>query len=381
MIHSQAWARRLPLILSLGLILSLATTMGTRTTVLAQDQTPTATPSATQTTTYTVQAGDTLTRIANRYGVTVQQLVALNNIANPDLIPVGQVLAIPATAGATATPVPVETAVTPTATATPAATVTYTVQTGDTLTRIANRYGTTVQELVALNHIANPNLIPVGQVLAIPATAGATATPVPVGTAVTPTPQPAAGGPLSLTWALVSWKPDDPNYIGTLHITAQGGTPPYTYYHDGLVQAGDTFDMSWKRCENKPGSVGVADATGLYVKQDYWLPAPYCPLGIEIVEPAADAQLKNMPRNFNITWEYTVNPPPDGFGIEIQVWENGGWQAWKEYQQGRGGRPLFFVPDVFPGDLAGRLRMWGIYGDNQAGPKTDWRNFEFRVTY
>ena len=43
---------------------------------------------------YVVQKGDTLTKIAGRYGVTVAQLVQWNNIANPNLILVGQKLRI-----------------------------------------------------------------------------------------------------------------------------------------------------------------------------------------------------------------------------------------------------------------------------------------------
>lgn len=45
---------------------------------------------------------------------------------------------------------------------------TYTVQTGDTLFEIARRYGTTVESLIALNNITDPNLIYVGQVLVVP---------------------------------------------------------------------------------------------------------------------------------------------------------------------------------------------------------------------
>ncbi len=52
-------------------------------------------PTAVQGVTYTVQAGDTLSRIASRYGVTLQALVEANNIGDPSLIRVGQVLVIP----------------------------------------------------------------------------------------------------------------------------------------------------------------------------------------------------------------------------------------------------------------------------------------------
>lgn len=50
----------------------------------------------------------------------------------------------------------------------------YTVKSGDNLTKIANKYGTTVAKLVSLNNISNPNLIYVGQVLTIDGTATTT---------------------------------------------------------------------------------------------------------------------------------------------------------------------------------------------------------------
>ena len=109
--------------------------------------------------TYTVQRGDTLSEIAARFGTTVNELVRLNNIADRDLIYPGQVLVIRENGGS----------VTP-----PSGAVTYTVQRNDNLTEIANRFGTTVAELVRLNNIANPNLIYPGQVLIIRENGGST---------------------------------------------------------------------------------------------------------------------------------------------------------------------------------------------------------------
>lgn len=45
--------------------------------------------------TYKVVAGDTLTKIANRFGTTVQAIVIANKLKNPDLIIIGQILKIP----------------------------------------------------------------------------------------------------------------------------------------------------------------------------------------------------------------------------------------------------------------------------------------------
>ncbi|MFW6069722.1 MAG: LysM peptidoglycan-binding domain-containing protein [bacterium] len=119
---------------------------------------------------YTVQAGDTLSAIARRFNTSVQEIVALNDIANPDIIHVGQVLTIPGDGsggddGGADPPAPDPT---PTASPPPSGESTYTVQPGDTLSSIARRFGTTYQELAALNNLSNPNVIHVGQVLQLP---------------------------------------------------------------------------------------------------------------------------------------------------------------------------------------------------------------------
>jgi LysM repeat protein len=64
---------------------------------------------------------------------------------------------------------PSPTAAPATANPTPAATLrTYRVQSGDTLSAIATRFGTTVRAIVDLNNLADPNRLSVGQVLLIP---------------------------------------------------------------------------------------------------------------------------------------------------------------------------------------------------------------------
>jgi len=245
----------------------------------------------------------------------------------------------------------------------------HTVVPGDTLYRLSQRFGTSVAALVELNDIENPDLIYVGQVLRIPGDRKGTPTSTP-------------GGPLAVSWERVEVRYEGPNYVSTLHIEASGGQPPYTYYHDGLVQEDSTFEIAWRRGRSKPGSVGVEDATGTYVKEDCWLEDPCLyPAGVEIAQPSEGAHIKNLPRHFNVRWNDTIDPPADAYWIEIQVWQENEWQPWQMYRHERAETNLFFVPDAFPGDLGGRLRMWGIYGNCEASEKTPWRYFEFRVTY
>jgi LysM repeat protein len=64
---------------------------------------PTTQPSGGTTVTYTVQRGDTLYSIARRYGTTVEAIAAANGITNPSRIRTGQTLTI---SGATGVPAP-----------------------------------------------------------------------------------------------------------------------------------------------------------------------------------------------------------------------------------------------------------------------------------
>ena len=114
----------------------------------ANEATPTKSPDAIR---YTVKRGDTLWGIAKKFGVTVSAVVNANNIRNPNLIYVGEVFIIPHMTSAESSGYTL-----------------YTVRRGDTLWGIAKKFGVTVSAVVNANNIRNPNLIYVGEVFIIP---------------------------------------------------------------------------------------------------------------------------------------------------------------------------------------------------------------------
>ena len=94
---------------------------------------------------YTVVAGDSLYKIANKFNTTVNDLKALNNLST-NLLSIGQILKIPSTSNNDTY---------------------YTVVAGDSLYKIANKFNTTVNELKTLNNLST-NLLSIGQILKIP---------------------------------------------------------------------------------------------------------------------------------------------------------------------------------------------------------------------
>lgn len=113
---------------------------------------PVEAPTVSQGDVYIVQPGDTLSGIAARYGTTYQVLAALNGIANPNYIYPGQQIVINGSAVSAPNNTDEEY---------------YTIQPGDTLSAIAQNFGTTWQWLADVNGIDNPNLIYPGNTIRV----------------------------------------------------------------------------------------------------------------------------------------------------------------------------------------------------------------------
>nr|WP_303093579.1 LysM peptidoglycan-binding domain-containing protein [Limosilactobacillus mucosae] len=150
-----------PNLIYVGQVLKLKNSQTTNSSSSSSSST-----AATTAGTYTVKAGDTLSAIASRYSTSSSTLASLNSLSNPNLIYVGQVLKVSSNASTSSS-----TSSSANSTVTTAAS--YTVKSGDTLSAIAAKYGTTYQALASTNSISNPNDIYVGQVIKVSATATA----------------------------------------------------------------------------------------------------------------------------------------------------------------------------------------------------------------
>ncbi|MBI2940740.1 MAG: LysM peptidoglycan-binding domain-containing protein [Chloroflexi bacterium] len=100
----------------------------------------------TQTSTYRVREGDSLSTIAERFGTTVQAIVDANRLGQADSLDVGQELRIPGRGR-----------------------LTYVVRAGDTLGDIAERFGLTVADLKRANGLVDEDTLEIGQEIGIPA--------------------------------------------------------------------------------------------------------------------------------------------------------------------------------------------------------------------
>jgi peptidoglycan endopeptidase LytE len=202
--------------------------------------------------TYRVVAGDTLGSIAARFGTTVAALTAANHLADPNLIFAGQLLAVGSGARPDVQP-----------SWGTAAGTTYTVVAGDTLGSIADRFGTRVAALTSANHLADPNLIYVGEVLVLNGSGPAPAAPAPTRD---PAPATSAGETAARVALAEVGKPYQWAGAGPYSFDCSG-LAMYAWAHAGVslphytvAQYADTTRIS--RSQLQPGDLVFYDTGG-----------------------------------------------------------------------------------------------------------------------
>lgn len=148
---------------------------------------------------YTIVTGDTVSRIAAKFGVPVEAVLSANGLGWSSIIYPGQTIAIPATASP-AIELVSQVAPAPSAPAPAPATSTYTVRSGDTISAIAARFGVTTAAVLEANGLSSSSIIYPGGTLVIPAPGGASGGGAPSGGG-TPTGggAPSSGGVTTLT--------------------------------------------------------------------------------------------------------------------------------------------------------------------------------------
>ncbi len=133
---------------------------------------------------YTIVSGDTISRIAARFGVTTQSVLTANGLGWKSIIYPCQSLAIPGTASTT-TPAPVVSTpvvsppidIVPVVDVTPISqpTKSYLIKSGDTISHIASRFGVSMSSLLAANGLTMSSIIYAGRTLIIPSTGSSSA--------------------------------------------------------------------------------------------------------------------------------------------------------------------------------------------------------------
>ncbi|MEC2183279.1 LysM peptidoglycan-binding domain-containing protein [Bacillus spizizenii] len=115
--------------------------------------------SSSSSSTYTVKSGDSLWKISKKYGMTVNELKKLNGLKS-DLLRIGQVLKLKGSASSSSSS---------SSSVSTSSSSTYKVKRGDSLSKIAKQYGTTVSKLKSLNGLKS-DVIYVNQVLKVKGT-------------------------------------------------------------------------------------------------------------------------------------------------------------------------------------------------------------------
>ena len=205
---------------------------------------------------HVVTAGDTLSAIARRFGVTVGQIVAANELDDPDRIYEGQTLALRGTVAAATT-------------TTTAPARTYTVVAGDTLWGIASRHGISVATLAEANGIDDIDRIREGLRLVIDG--AASSDPEAASTTTTTT-----TAPPSETTTTVAPEPTPPPVTNERDADEILLVPMFSQWSTTYDVPQDLLEaIAWKESNWRPDAIGAGGHLGLL---------QFSPATVELIE-------------------------------------------------------------------------------------------------
>lgn len=225
-------------------------------------------------TTHVVVAGETLSAIAARYGVTISQLVLANGLRDANAIYAGQRLTIPTGVGPAAAAAPREHIVSP----------------GESLTSISGLYGVTIADLAAANGLGLTDFVFTGQVLLIPGGPAAAAPAIPA--------SPAAGGCTSM----VTVQAGDTLFS----IAARYGTTVQALIQANGVLNGDLIYAGQRLCVGPAVSAPVAPAP-VYAQPG--CPSTPCDYPVDYTQPVCSQPTCDYPVDYPVDYTQPAYPP------------------------------------------------------------------------
>ncbi|GIL64331.1 hypothetical protein Vafri_18302 [Volvox africanus] len=178
--------------------------------------------------TYSIREKDTLWDISQLYSTTLENLQAMNPGINPDGLQIGQVVKVPCS-DSSPSPSPVQN-LTPSPSPSPSSsavgTCAYSIKGGDTLWVISQVYGTTLENLQAINPGINPNYLQIGQIIKIPCSPGTNPSTSSQAAVQNPIPTPSPGPSPGDTALLGSRVPAADPPADALHLSPSSSTTP-----------------------------------------------------------------------------------------------------------------------------------------------------------
>ena len=252
---------------------------------------------------YVVKAGDSLSRIASKAGVSLDALLAVNGFKRSTVILPGQTIALPGAAKAVAAQsVAVQSG---------AIGDSYTVKAGDSLSRIASKAGVSLDALLAVNGFQRSSVIVPGQTIALPAgasVASASAASAPVA------PKPSrvdrvvefARAQVGKSYQFGSAGPDAYDCSGLVRAAFKqiGIDLP----HQSLLQSQRGVAVDWVNDEVRAGDLVFTFSTrnptqishvGIAISGTEWIEAPFTGAAVRVTRLPSDSRIQAVQRIVN----------------------------------------------------------------------------------
>ena len=250
---------------------------------------------------YVVKAGDSLSRIASKAGVSLDALLAVNGFKRSTVILPGQTIALPGAAKAVATQsVAVQSG---------AIGDSYTVKAGDSLSRIASKAGVSLDDLLAANGFQRTSVIVPGQTIALPAGASAASA-----ASAPAAPKPSrvdrvvefARAQVGKPYQFGSAGPDAYDCSGLVRAAFKqiGIDLP----HQSLLQSQRGVAVDWVNDEVRAGDLVFTFSTrnptqishvGIAISGNEWIEAPFTGAAVRITRLPSDSRIQAVQRIVN----------------------------------------------------------------------------------